>query len=179
MSKKILWLGGGVLIALLLVGLTGVAIASAQGDTPTPTPTPEPGVSRPGRGHGGFGLWGLLGGPGDRWTTFDAAAEALGLTPEALFSELHAGKTLEEIAAAQGVDIEAVKDAIKAAQVEARKKAIEQAVEDGKMTREQADWLLEGIEKGYMPLGCGPGPLGRGPRFGGHGWKWGERPGEE
>jgi hypothetical protein len=169
MNRKALLLGGGVLVALLLVGLAGVAVVSAQGRN-TPTPTPEPGATRPGRGFGP-GPWGLFGGPGDRWTTFDAAAEALGLTPEALFSELYAGKTLEEIAEAQGVDIQVVRDAIKAAQVEAQKKAIEQAVEDGRMTREQADWLLEGIEKGYMPMG-------RGLRFGGHG-KWGECPDED
>jgi len=173
MSKKAILLGGSVLAVLLLAGLiAGAVFVSAQGATPTPTP--RPGTARPGKGPGGPGLWGCLGGPGDHWKTFDAVAKALGLTPEALFSELHAGKTLEEIAAAQGVDIEAVKDAIKAAQVEARKKAIEQAVEDGKMTREQADWLLEGIEKGYMPPGRGLGPMGRGFGFGGRGWGWGK-----
>lgn len=177
MSRKALLLGGGVLVVLLLVGLACVAIVSAQGGD-TPTPTPEPGATRPGRGFGP-GPWGLFGGPADRWTTFDAAAEALGLTPEALFSELRTGKTLEEIAEAQGVDIQVVREAIQAAQVEAQKKAIEQAVEDGKMTREQADWLLEGIEKGYIPLGRGLGPLGRGPRFGGRGWKWGECPDDD
>ncbi len=107
-------------------------------------------------------------------------AEALGLTPEALFSELHAGKTLEEIAEAQGVDIQTVQEAIQSVRVKAMKEAIEQAVADGKMTQEQADWLLEGIEKGYMPMGRGWwGPMGRGPRFGGRGWKWGECPDEE
>lgn len=178
MGKKVLWLGGAALAVLLLAGLVGVAVVAAQGDD-TPTPTPEPGVSRLGRRLGGPGLWGLFGGPGDRWTTFDAVAEALDLTPEALFSELHAGKTLEEIAEAQGVDIQTVRDAIKSIHVEAMKEAIEQAVADGKMTQEQADWLLEGIEKGYMPMGRGWGPMGGGPRFGGRGWKWGECPDEE
>ncbi|MCX7683255.1 MAG: hypothetical protein N2508_15030 [Anaerolineae bacterium] len=176
MNKKVLLLGGGVLIALLLVALAGAAIVSAQGATPTPTP--QPGAARPGKGFGGPGLWGLCGGPDGRWTVFDAVAAALGLKPEALFSELHAGKTLEEIAEAQGVDIQKVYDAIRAARSEALKQAIEQAVAEGKMTREQADWLLEGIEKGYMPMGRGLGPLGRGPHFGGRG-RWGDCPGSE
>ncbi len=55
MGKKVLWLGGAALAALLLAGLAGVAVVSAQGDD-TPTPTPEPGVPRPGRGFGVPGL---------------------------------------------------------------------------------------------------------------------------
>jgi hypothetical protein len=168
--KKVLWLCGGVLVALLLVGLVGVSIASAQ----EPTATPEPGVpsNGPGAGRGGRGLGPGLGlgrffggGPGDQWTTFDATAEALGLTPEALFSELHSGKTLEEIAEAQGVDLQAVQDAVQAARVEARKQAIEQAVANGTMTQEQADWMLEGIDKGFFPMvgGFGRGGLGMPP----------------
>jgi hypothetical protein len=170
-KKKVLWLGGGVLVALLLAGLIGVAVASAQEPT---EPTPEPGAlsGRPGGGHemGGFGGGFFGGGPGDQWATFDAAAEALGLTPEELFSELHAGKTLEEIAEAHGVDIQAVRDAMNAVRTEAMKQAIEQAVADGTMTREQADWMLEGIEQGYAPMGRGfAAPMGRGPGHGGPG----------
>jgi hypothetical protein len=170
-KKKVLWLCGGALVALLLVGLVGVTIASAQ----EPTPTPEPGAPSgwPGGGHerGSFGGGFLGGGPGDQWTAFDAMAEALGLTPEALFSELHSGKTLEEIAEAQGIDMQTVQDAMSAAHNEATKQAIEQAVEDGTMTQEQADWMLEGIEKGFAPLGRGfASPMGGGPGHGGRGW---------
>jgi hypothetical protein len=98
---------------------------------------------------------------GGQWTMFDTAAEALGLTPEELFAELHAGKTLDEIAEAQGVEMEAVQDALKAARGEAMRQAIEQAVEDGKMSQEQADWMLEGLEQGFAPMGRGFG-RGRG-----------------
>jgi hypothetical protein len=178
-KKKVLWLGGGVLVALLLAGLIGVTVASAQEPTePTPTPEPgaPPGMPGGGRERSGFG-GGFFGeGPGNQWATFDAAAEALGLTPEELFSELHAGKTLEEIAEAQGVDIQAVRDAMGAARTEAMKQAIEQAVADGKMTREQADWMLEGIEQGYAPVGRGfAAPMGHGPGHGGCGWSGGDR----
>jgi hypothetical protein len=46
--------------------------------------------------------------------------------------------------------------------------AIAQAVEDGKMSQEQADWLLEGLDKGFLPRGrgFGHGPGMRGGRGG-------------
>jgi len=119
---------------------------------------------------GGFGQFGE-----GFWTTYDEVAEALGLTPEALFSELHGGKTLAEIAEEQGVEMEAVRDAMEAARSELMEQAIQQAVENGRMTQEQADWLLEGIEKGFLPGGRGFGG-GRGGRPGhggrGRGMGW-------
>ena len=148
-KKRLFLLSGAALVALLLVGLIGVAAVSAQ------EPTPEPQVPfgwhgvRGGRGGFGRGMFGL--GRGGEWTMFDTAAEALGLTPEELFAELHAGKSLDEIAEEQGVDIEVVQDAMNAARVETMRQAIEQAVEDGNMTQEQADWMLEGLEQGFFP----------------------------
>jgi len=149
-KKRILLLSGAALIVLLLAGLAGVAVVSAQG--PTPTPTAPLGQRGRGPGWGGFG-WAR----GGDWTMFDTAAEALGLTPEEFFAELHAGKTLDEIAEAKGVDVQTVYDAINAARAEAQKQAIQQAVEDGSMTQEQADWMLEGLEKGFFPGGRGFG----------------------
>jgi hypothetical protein len=143
MRKRFVILAGAVLAAILL-GVTLVVPAFAQEETPTPE-APCRGVG------GGFGLW------GGSWTTFDTMAEALGLTPEEFFSELHAGKTLEEIAEEQGVELEAVQDAINADRVEAMREAIEQAVEDERITQEQADWLLEGLEQGFFPMGRGFG----------------------
>jgi len=157
-KKKILILGVGALVVLLAAGVVGVGIVAAQEPTPEP-PTSTLGAKVPfggrGGGRGGFGpIWGH----GDQWTTFDAVAEALGLTPEELFAELHAGKTLEEIATEQGVEMTAVQDAMNAAQSKATRQSIEQAVEDGRMSQEQADWMLEGIEQGFFPMGRGFGP---------------------
>ncbi|MEA3459166.1 MAG: hypothetical protein U9R11_00565 [Chloroflexota bacterium] len=145
MSKRIMILAG-VALTVALLGAAVVVPAFAQ----EPTPTPE----APLRCHGrGFGLW------RSSWAVFDAAAEALGLTPEELFAELHAGKSLADIAKAQGVELKAVHDAMKAARVEARKQAIEQAVENGRMSQEQADWLLEGLELGFLPRRWGFGRI--------------------
>jgi len=53
---------------------------------------------------------------------------------------------------------------------EAMKAQIEQAVKDGKISREQADWLLQGLQQGFVPYGRGFGFGGRGGgRFGGFG----------
>jgi hypothetical protein len=147
-----------VLVVAGLVGgaLAGVTPASAQEQEPTPTPTTKCDL-------GGWHLFGW----GGSWTLFDTAAEALNLTPEELFSELHSGKTLSEIADAQGVDLQAVQDALNANRADAFKQSIEQAVADGKITQEQADWMLEGLEKGFYGGGRGLG-LGGGFR-GGHG----------
>lgn len=121
-------------IGLLIVGaLTVVMAGSALAQEPDPLDKPFGGF-----GRGGFGPF--VG--GDRWTMFDAVAEALGLTPEGLFAELHAGKSLSEVAEAQGVDTETLSDAMQAARVE----AIQQAVEDGTLTQEQADRMLERLE---------------------------------
>jgi hypothetical protein len=165
MKKKMLLLSGAALIVLVLAGLAGATFVSAQ--EPTPTPTVPFGWRGAGRGWGGRGGFGWAGG-GD-WTMFDTAAEALGLTPVELFTELHAGKTLEEIAEAKGVDIETVYDAMDAVRAEAQKQAIEQAVEDGKISQEHADWMLEGLEKGFFPGGRGFG----------HGWGKGFRSNSE
>jgi len=149
MKKRFMILAGAAL-AVVLLGATVVVPAFAQ------EPTPEELFGCQGRG---FGLG------GGSWTMFDTVAEALGLTPEEFFAELHAGKTLEEIAEEQGVEIEAVQDAIKAARVEAMREGIEQAVEDGRISQERADWMLEGIEQGFFPMKQSFGP-GHGMRGG-------------
>ena len=118
-----------------------------------------------GLSRGGFAFAG-----GSMWTMFDEAADALGMTPVELFTELRAGKNLVEIAEEQGIDMEVVEDALSAARDEARAQAIEKAVEDGSMSQEQADWMREGRDKGFLPrdreVGFGRGQRGRHPFMG-------------
>ena len=68
----------------------------------------------------------------------DAIAQALGMTPEELANQLRSGKSLAELA--QGKE-QAVKDAI----VAAMKPQLDQAVQDGRITRERADQILEQV----------------------------------
>jgi hypothetical protein len=155
--------GAFAAVALVAVVAGGVlfAVTPAAAQEPEATPSPPCG----GVGCGWFG-WG-----GRSWTVFDTIAEALGLTPNELFTESHdEGKTVSEIAEEQGVDLETVQDAVSANRVEAQRQAIEQAVEDGRISREQADWMLEGLENGFGPGGRG---FGRGGHFGmGRGGGW-------
>ena len=162
-SKKwavVAGMAGVFAVVVILAGIAGgvlygASAASAQEPEPTACPLCDD------EGMHWFG-WG-----GRSWTQFDAAAEALGLTPDELFAELHdGGKTLAEIAEEQGVDMEAVQDALNANRSESMKQAIQQAVEDGRLSQEQADWLLEGLEKGFHLGGRGMG-FGGGHMFGG------------
>ncbi|MGD8245062.1 MAG: hypothetical protein PVG25_10625 [Anaerolineae bacterium] len=151
-------LGAAGALVLLLGGLGGVSIVSAQEEVTPETEDAPTGEFR-GWGRDLFGF-----GRGDPWTMFDTAAEILGLTPEELFAELHAGNSLEAVGEAQDVDLDAIQEALSAVREEAMRDAIEQAVEDGEMTQDEADWRLEGLEQGYMSgRGFGRG-FGRGMR---------------
>jgi hypothetical protein len=133
-NKKV-WLTGLLVLGALAVMVTGTAFAQDE------TPTPE-GVAPFGRGRGfapGYG----------REVALEAAAEVLGMTPEELSNQLWAGRTLADVAEEAGVDLQTLRDAVEAAQAEAARAAIEAAVENGVLTREHADWLLEGLDNGY------------------------------
>ena len=142
MKNKISILIGGLLVALLVVGVIGATNVYAQ----------EPSrIMMHGRGPGGGRGLGQAG--------LEAAAEALDMTTEELTTALQSGKTLEQIAEDAGVDFEDVQAAIQAAHATQMRERIQQAVEDGTITQENADWLLEGLDKGFigMPGGFGLG----------------------
>ncbi len=152
MSNRFVVLAGVGLVVLLL---GAVIMVPALAQEPAEEPCPGP-FGRFGRGFGVMGF-GTRGG----WAVFDAVAEALELTPEELFGKLHGGETLADVAEDQGASLEDVHEAVRTARDAAMQEAIEQAVKDGRLTREQADWLLRGRELGFMP----------GPRGFGHGMK--------
>jgi hypothetical protein len=129
---------GGFLAVLVIVGAASAGIAYADDATPPDRPT----RTEEGRGPRGLGP-----------TELEAAAKVLGMTTDELSAALKDGQTLENLAAA-GVDIQAVQDAISAARAIEMRAQIEQAVTDGTMTQEKADWLLEGLDKGFLD---GPG----------------------
>jgi hypothetical protein len=163
----------------VLVGLVAAlgitSVVSAQGAV-TPTPVaPTTQTAPPAAPPEGMGSRGL-----HSEAALAAAAKALGMTTDELSAELWGGKTLADIAEAQGVDIATVKTAVEAAQVEETKTAIAQAVTDETMTQEKADWLLEGLDAGYWGPGI-EGGFGMGPEMGGpdggHGGPRGGGPG--
>jgi len=70
-------------------------------------------------------------------------AQELGMTPAEIGKALRSGQTLEEIAQAHGKTVQDVVDAI----IAAEKARLDQAVADGKLTQEEADAILDRIDK--------------------------------
>ncbi|HEX2575602.1 MAG TPA: hypothetical protein VHK88_04585 [Aquihabitans sp.] len=128
---------------------------------------PAGGRGGPGGGHG-------------RGPHLEAAAEALGLTPEELRTRLQDGATLGAIADAEGVDRQVLVDALVAEATE----RLHAAVADGKLTQAEADErkaelaerLTERLDRAGPAGGRPGGPGGRGPGGRGPG---GEAPPED
>lgn len=133
MKNKMSILIGGVLVALLVAVVAGATSVFAQGQADTLMHGRGPGGGR------GFGLAAL-----------QVAAEALDMATDELIDELQSGKTLEEISEEAGVDFAEVQAAVQVAGQTAFRERIQQAVDDGTITQEHADWLLEGLEKGFI-----------------------------
>ena len=126
-----------------------------------------PGVGGPHGGpgrHPGFGVG--PGGPGLRFKigpggALDAAASALGLKREDLLSDLRDGKSIADVAKAQGKSLDDVKTAITAGVT----KELDQAVTDKKLTSDQRDKILAELKDHLDDLVTRTPPKD-GPRFG-------------
>ena len=105
-------------------------------------PGGPPGFGAPGPGPGGPG------GP----EVFDAIADELGIPVERLHRQLMGGKSMAQIARANGKSLADVKSAAKAA-IESR---LEEEVDDGTLTEEQADEIREHLPEMLQHLVRGP-----------------------
>jgi hypothetical protein len=110
---------GGALVA-------GPMVAGAQEDQPQEENDQNADADRPPCGPGG---------PGARGRHLEAAAEAIGIEPDALRAELEDGKTLAEVAQAHGVEVQALVDAL----VADANEHLDEAVANGRLTQEEAD----------------------------------------
>jgi hypothetical protein len=149
MKNKMSVLIAGLLAAMLVVAVIGATNAYAQS-----SPSLELHGGGPGGGRG-LGLEEL-----------QITADALNMTTDELITALRSGKTLEELASEAGVDLQEVQDTIQAARATEMRDRIQQALDAGTITQEHANWLLEGLDKGFIG---GPGGFGlgghRGPGF--------------
>jgi hypothetical protein len=150
---------GIVAVLVALVALTGATVVFAQ-DTWFPKAAGFYGADAhldwdgpPGPMPGGGLRW------KDQETIHEAIAGALGIGEDELEAAFAEGKTPYTLAEELGVDFEQVQAAMQAARAE----AVQQAVEDGTLTEEQAEWILSrqgdvGWHRGGI---FGPGPGGR------------------
>jgi hypothetical protein len=145
----------GALLALLVLALGIAGLAYAQSDTP-PYPGYGPGMMG-GRGGMGWMMGGnSSGGYGPMHAyMIDAFAEAFGLDLSELESRLAEGETLWQVAESLGYSQEEFGQLW----VDARTEALDQAVADGLITQEQADWMLQHMAAG-QGAGYGPGSGG-------------------
>lgn len=150
---------------LILVAVVGIAVAAlafgaagnayAQDDTPEFPFGGRGGFGRHG-GRGGFGV-GMMGwdGDGEAGPMHDAMssaiADALGMTVDDLLAAHAEGKTAWDLAEEQGLTAEEFSTLM----LDARNAALAQAVADGTITQEQADWMQnrwnEMNENGFGP----------------------------
>jgi hypothetical protein len=104
-------------------------------------------------GHGG----GRHGGP-----RLGAAADALGVTEEELIAALRDGQSLADVAAAQGLDVQGVVDAL----VAAARAHIAEEVAEGDLTQEKADARLAELTERVTAMVNGERPERPEGRFG-------------
>lgn len=140
MNQKFKWVIGALVIALLAVGVYGTTTVYADDSNP-PLPFGERGPGGPDGPHGKRGLDGAA---------LEAVANVLDMSTDDLSAALEDGQTLQDLADAAGVDMQEIKDALNTVREENMREGIAQAVEDGTMTQEKADWLLEGLDKGFL-----------------------------
>lgn len=143
----------GTLFVLALVLVVGVVTVGAQTDEDAPADPPAVEDESP---AGRVNLRNII----DEEAVKAATADALGMTVEEFDAAKAEGLSLAEIAEAQGVDLEDVQAAVTATVEE----MVLQAVEDGELTQEDADLILERLQDGGFFFG--PGRRGRHGRHG-------------
>jgi hypothetical protein len=118
---------------------------------------------------GGLGPWGHgrfshRGAPGPGFDLFEKAADYLELTEAQLHNRIANGRSLAEIAEAEGKSTEGLVDAL----VEAQEAELNEAVDDGRQTESQADAIRENlrerieffVDRTMRPWEGRPGPHG-------------------
>jgi polyhydroxyalkanoate synthesis regulator phasin len=128
-----------------------------------------PGFGAGARGHFGWGFPGRPGGPGgDRFGfgflapglggALDDVAAYLDLKPAELATQLHSGKSLADVATAQGKSVAGLKSTI----TDAATKQLDAAVTAGKLTKDQETKVLSELSSHLDDLVNGAHRFGRG-----------------
>ncbi|MFC2004763.1 DUF2680 domain-containing protein [Chloroflexota bacterium] len=124
---KLLGLAVGI-VAIMALTLGSTVYADASDETGTQSH------------YAGYGWHGLR---GEGVVCSETVSELLGLTPEELCELRQEGKSLAEIAVDQGVTVDELVEAIMAEKIE----AVQVRVDDGTLTQEQADLMIQRMEE--------------------------------
>jgi hypothetical protein len=124
-------------IGVVTLAFSATSIVFAQAESPQPYNTPENGPGMMG-GKGRYG-GGLVGGEEGPYhdVRMEIFAEALGLTFSQLDARLEGGETMWEIVEAEGFAWEEFWGVMN----DARSAMLDQALEDGTITQEQAEFM--------------------------------------
>jgi hypothetical protein len=114
------------------------------------------------------GLPGAIGRPGGfgpgfgraRFNELNEVAKALGITTAQLQQDLQSGKTVQQLASAQGMDETAFRSKL----ASVTKTDLDQQVKSGTITQNQENAILQQIQNGPLPLWDGAPPKRFGPR---------------
>ena len=141
MKSKFLKFGLGATIASVIAAGIYVSAAPALAQSTAPSTSGTQSLQQ-GRGGLQSGRGGRMGHMGGRGMHLTEVAKVLNMTEADLKTELEAGKSVAEIAAAKGVSVDTIVSAIITAETE----RLAQAVTDGKFTQAQADTLLANLK---------------------------------
>ena len=149
-----------VIVMVVTIALGTTSLVYAQSSTPQSFgPGTGYGVGNSGSRGMGVGMMNSNAGSQDGLLHEDLVAvyaEKLGLSVDELNERLANGETLSQIAASAGLTVEE----FQALRTDARSQALDQAVKDGTLTQEQADWMKQrggGNGNGRGMRGAGQG----------------------
>ena len=133
-------------IGLLAMAFGATSIAYAQTESPQPYGNPGYGPGMMG-GKGRYGGGMVDGGLGlFHDALIESFADALGLTASQLETRLESGETMWQVAEAEGIS----REEFSVIMQDARSAALDQAVEDGTITQDQAEFMhSRGQARGY------------------------------
>ena len=145
-------------MAIVMVTVLGIAFLGTTGYVYAQTTTPQapgfgPGMGGRGQRGGGMMANGQEGFLHDEMVA--AFASKLGISTTDLEARLDKGETMAQVAYSKGLTA----DQFTKLMTEARSQIVDQAVKDGKLTQQQADWMKQ---RGAGTMGGGRGMRGNG-----------------
>lgn len=154
--KKALAVGAVVVVALLVLGVSGFAYAQSQNPPNPAYPFGRGMMGGWGRGMMGGGMMGGAWGGRNVYgamhdTMVKSLADKVGLTPEEVQKRLDDGESLWQIAQSNGLSDEDTRKLM----LEAHDAALAKAVADGQITQSQADWMDQHMEQMWQSGGPG------------------------